>query len=606
MGGVVLIETAIPQEREVHIDGSFFSQSFNDYGFDDRVQGYKGFASYGDKIGDWSLYLSYNHLQNDSQPQSFYYAADSAGEGATSVSGGIYGPDSKGVERLYFGDTGVIDTRTDNVKFKLGYETGAFSALLNLAYEDRQSETDRANSYLTDSAGQPFWGGVIEQDGNYYSVPAQRLNVSFADRDSLNLGLRLRTELSARASVEANISQFKILGDENRSSAVNPGHPDYSLQGQVSDYDDTGWSTFDIKLSLADFAIAGLDWISGARYENYKLNYRVYSSANYLAGSKDQLISASGGKTEIAALFSQFNWQISDAVDLALGLRYEDWGSRDGYYSEYDSSTQVLGIEAVPGNDMEKLSPKFSLGYRPASDWQLRYSLGRAYRFAIVEELFSQYEAYNSVSEANPTLQPENGLHQNLMLQKELGSGYLRLNLYQDRVKDVIESQTSILPGGTSIRTFIPVDEVRTRGIELIANARNFGLNNLDIRFNLAYTYSEIIANSADPDIVGKRFSRMPEWRGNLLATYHLSERWDIGGNVQYASDSYGLLDNSDTARNVYGAQDGYTRIGVKTQYAVNRQFSLGLGIDNITNEVAYVAHPWPGRTVYVNFSYDL
>lgn len=607
MGGVVLIETDIPQQREFHADGSFFVQDFDDYGFDDTVSGYKGFVSYGDKIGDFSLYLSYNHLQNDSQPQSFYYAGGAGGATAgTAVSGGIRGLDSQSNERLYFGDTGVVDTTTDNLKFKLGYELERFSALLNVAFEDRHSNTDQPNSYLTDASGSNVWGGVIEQDGELYSVPAQRLNVGNADRESLSVGLRLRGDLTDKIAIEANLSQFDILEDISRSSAVNPAHPDYSPAGQVSDYDDTGWRTFDLKLSVNDLAIEGLDLVTGARYEAYELNYSVYDSDDYAAGRKDRYASASGGKTSIAAVFAQFNWQLNDAWDMGLGVRYEDWQSEDGYYSDDDADTPAFDLVSVPGNGMSEFSPKFSLGYRPAPAWQLRYSLGRAYRFAIVEELFSQYEAYNAISEANPQLQPEDGLHQNLMIQRDLDTGYLRLNIYQDDIEDVIESQSTILPGGSSIRTFIPVDEVRTRGVEFIANASSLFVDQLDVRFNLAYTDSEILANAADPSIVGNQFPRMPRWRANLLATYHLTDRWDMGGSVQYASNSYGRLDNTDDASNVYGAQDDYTRLGLKTSYRVSDEFKVGLGIDNLTNDIAYVAHPWPGRTVYLNFSYDL
>jgi iron complex outermembrane receptor protein len=98
----------------------------------------------------------------------------------------------------------------------------------------------------------------------------------------------------------------------------------------------------------------------------------------------------------------------------------------------------------------------------------------------------------------------------------------------------------------------------------------------------------------------------MPRWRSNLMATYHLNNRWDISGNVQYADKSFGRLDNTDTAEGVMGAQDGYTRVGIKTTYDINNQMELGVGIDNLTNEVSYVAHPWPGRTLYLNFSYTL
>ncbi|MCE3254466.1 MAG: TonB-dependent receptor, partial [Cellvibrio sp.] len=77
-------------------------------------------------------------------------------------------------------------------------------------------------------------------------------------------------------------------------------------------------------------------------------------------------------------------------------------------------------------------------------------------------------------------------------------------------------------------------------------------------------------------------------------------------GNVQYADKSFGRLDNTDTAEHVMGAQDGYTRLGVKTTYDFSDQLELGFGIDNLTDELSYVAHPWPGRTMYLSLSYDM
>lgn len=116
---------------------------------------------------------------------------------------------------------------------------------------------------------------------------------------------------------------------------------------------------------------------------------------------------------------------------------------------------------------------------------------------------------------------------------------------------------------------------------------------------------SSVDFDSAD-SLEGNTYPRMPEWRGNILSTYHLSSDWSLSANLQYASDSFGRTDNTDTEDNVYGAQDTYLRTGIKTDYQVNDSWKLSLGIDNLSNTVAYVAHPWPGRTAYLNFSYEL
>ena len=85
-----------------------------------------------------------------------------------------------------------------------------------------------------------------------------------------------------------------------------------------------------------------------------------------------------------------------------------------------------------------------------------------------------------------------------------------------------------------------------------------------------------------------------------------MSDRWDVGGGVRYASNSYGDLDNADTATGVFGAHDAYTQIGLKTNYRLDSGVRLSLGVDNLTDEVTFVHHPWSGRTVYMEAAVDL
>ncbi len=605
MGGVVLIESAIPQEREFHVDTSYFSQSFDAYGFDDTVTGHKAFFSYGDKIGDTSVYFSYNRLDSESQPQTFYYGGGTSASNLTTVTGGIAGNDERSNLRTFFGDTGVQDTLTDNYKLKIGQEFGQWQALLNIAYEDRFNGANSPNSYLTDGAGNTVWSGNVIQNGVAFNAPTSRLGVSEQERDSLSVGLRMRGPITESIVFEANVNQFEVLRDETRSSFANPADSAYSLAGQVNDFGDTGWSSAEAKLYFDDLGVDGLGLILGARHDAYELNMDVYSSANYSTGEFTAFTSRSGGETQLNALFAQMNWDVNAQWDLGLGARWESFESDNGYFSRDDATTPQFDVVSVPKTSRKEVSPKFSVGYQPVEQWRFAYALGKAYRFPIVEELFSQYSAYNAISVANPELQPEDGLHQNLMLERDVAGGTVRVNLFQETIKDVIESQSENLPGGLSVRTFIPVDEIETRGVEFIANIDDLAIDNLDVRFNMVYTDSEIVKNNPDPSIEGNDYPRMPQWRGNLLLTYHISSQWDAGLNMQYASDSFGRNDNTDREDGVYGAQDGFTRLGLKTTYNFTNGVALGLGVDNVTDELAYVAHPWPGRTYYANLSYD-
>lgn len=613
MGGVVLIETAIPQALEIHSDVTYFNQSFDAYGFDDSVDGYKAFFSLGNKLGGLHYYFSLNHLDNESQPQTFRGASHSPDAGSDSVNGGVFGLDAREsngepVSLLFYGDTGVVETRTDNAKFKIGYSTDDWDTLLNIAFEDRASE-NTGNSYIRDTSGQVLWAGAdVVQDGQAFSFNSGRIGASALERESLSVGVRIKGQLNDDWKIEANINQFDILKDVSKSSRLHPLDPTFDNTGDVAEFDDSGWQTAELKFSGEDIIVDGLKFTAGFRHENYSLNERVYASDDYRAGATTNATSASGGKTSVNSVFTQANWQINRRWQGAMGLRYEHFRSYDGYYSDDDSQTSQLDVVNVPRSSHTKLSPKLSLGYVPHDTWLVRYSLAKAYRFPIAEELFSRFERLNSSSVSNPGLQPEKGLHHNLMFNKDNAYGYLRVNVFQETINDAIESQTDHVSGA---RTFVPIDEVETWGIEFIANQNGVLHEALDIRFNLTWLDAEIVDNrsaeGSNPtaSLEGNTYPRMPKWRGNVLATYHLSEQWRVGGSVRYASDSYGRLENDDRVDNVYGAQDAYTRLALKTSYDLSEQFQLSFGIDNLTNDVDYVAHPWPGRTLYASFSFD-
>ncbi len=621
MGGVILIETALPQERKVHVDLDYFVQDFSAYGFSDTLDGYKTFVSYGDtfrseNLGDFSIYLSYNRLENKSQPQSYYFDSKRTLANATPVSGLITDQDVYGKPAYYFGDTGVEQAVTDNFKIKLGYDFENWSSLLNIAYEDRNTLRDTPNSYLRSNAGDTVWSGNFIQDGVAITVPASRLGASELDRRSLSTGLRIKGELNEHTRFEANMSDFRILEDNNRASSHALQDPLFKNRGLTTNYEDTGWQTLEGKFTFSDIGVDGLELITGARYEAYELNLDTYNSARWTKGDFAGYTGRSGGKTNISAAFVQANWDINDRWDIALGGRYERWQSEGGYFSKDVAATPEYDLVDVADASSNQFSPKFSLGYIPADTWLVRYSLAKAYRFPIVEELFAQSQSYSSAVEARPDLKPENGLHHNLMLEKQFDAGYARINIFTETVKDAIESQTTLLPSGSpvpSVTTFSAVDEVETDGVELILNRYGVLVPELDIRFNIAYTKSIITDNSTvedtnpnAPSIEGNDYPRMPRWRSNLMATYHATDRWDLSANVQYADKSFGRLQNDDTAENVMGAQDGYTRIGVKTTYDLNDNLEVGFGIDNVTDEISYVAHPWPGRSYYLSLSYDL
>ena len=602
MGGVVNIETAIPTERKVHLQTSFFRQDFEYLGYKESLNGSKQFLSYADSFDDFTLYFSYNHLKNDGHPQTFRFArldaTDEADGDETTVTGGLLDLDEYGDPALYFGNTGVSESDTNNYKIKLGYDFGQWSSLLNIAYEDRTNTTQAANNYLTDTNGDAIWSGDFIQDGHLFRVRESNFSESELDRRSLLIGFRLIGELNENWTLEGDFSNFEVLEDQTRSSNASRLSPQYTLDGRIREYDNTGWSTYQLKLKNDQFfGKEFLGFSAGVSREQYDLEINNYDSTNYLAGDKTALRNNgnSGGSTSLSAIYAQLDWDLNRHWNTVVGLRQEKWKSNDGFY----------GSQLHIDREESRFSPKFSLSYQSDSAWRMQYSLAKAFRFPIVEELFQNERRTTGTSLANANLEPEDGVHQNLMWQYNLDKGYLRANYFAETIEDVIVSQRTIVDN-ISVSTFIPIDKVETQGIELIYNQLGLLGDRLDLRYNMTYLDSEIVRNSANIDIEGKTPPRMPHWRANLMATFHLNSDWNIGTSLRYASNSFGDLDSADIASNVFGSQDKYFFVNLKANYQVNENTKISAGVDNVFDELAFVHHPWPQRTYFLDLSFTL
>lgn len=596
MGGVVNIKSKTPTERKVSINGALFSQSYERLEQDDNFSGGRYSLSYGEQLGDLTIFAFYNHLENEGHPQTHFYSAPVQADNTPNVSGAIPGTDIYENPAIYYGDSGTDEAVTDLFKLKLGYEWQQYQWRLTVAHEDRESYQQPRN-FVVDGSGNPVWRGNVNRDGTVFNINPGRFAVNDQNRSSLLIGSGVSGPLGANWTFDLNLSDFRILEDENRNSGISPDDPLSSNSGRVTEYDDTGWRTFDLNIGT-DTLTDSISVVMGLQQSDYRLGLYDYNSENYRAGEKNSLRTASGGETITRAAFIQTGWQFTDRADIALGARYEQWRAENGFIGNENE------MERHPDREESGVSPKFSAGYAIADNWLLRYSLARALRFPIVEELYQNVSSTTSVTEGAVSLKPEDGIFHNLLLEKTLQSGYVRLNFFHDVIDDAIYAHRGRLED-IDLNTFLSVDEVTTNGAELALNIDGFVTSNTNIKFNVAYADAEITENRFNPAYIGKQFPRMPKWRSNLLLSWRFGNGFDFSTGLRYASNSYGELDNSDTAREVYGAQDDYLFVNVKAGWQINKHANVALGMDNINNDVAYVAHPWPARTLYLEAGYD-
>jgi len=605
MGGVVNMETKIPNQQEFHFEGSMFLQDFNEVGFDDNQSGGRLFGSYGNKFGDFSLYTSWIHLENNSQPMDFRFSSQGTPDGSEEeVSGGMTGVNSTGSPVINFGDTGRQAANTDQFKVKLGYDFGEWFGLFNVAFEDRDTIRDAANNYVVSNvSGEPVWSGNVVQDGIRININGSSLTEDESYRQNLLLAGRLQGPVTDSWWMELNLSYYEMLKDERLSSLQHPDNPAYTPAGRVRAYDDTGWKTADLKFETDEFlGREDLEWVSGYSFATYSMKLTDYDSPDYMAAIKGERRNSSGGKTNTHALFGQLGWSLNNQWDMVIGARQEFWNSRNGFLYNFRTND----IQDHSNRSESRFSPKFSVGYTADTDWLFRYSIAKAYRFPIVEELFAYESNTVGTALADVTLEPEDGLHHNLMFQRNIddGNGYVRLNLMYEEVDNVIFIQSGTVDN-ILIRTFLPVSEVTTKGAELVFTQKNLLDSNLDLRFNLTLMDSEITQNVFNTSIEGNDFPRLPTWRGNVVATYHVTDKWDVGGGIRFASKGFQQLDNSDIASETYGVMDKYTFVNLKTNYQYNEHVRVSLAVDNLFNDLAYVNHPYPLRTVFVEAALD-
>ncbi len=239
-------------------------------------------------------------------------------------------------------------------------------------------------------------------------------------------------------------------------------------------------------------------------------------------------------------------------------------------------------------------SPKASLSFDITNDRALRASIGHAYRFPTVGELFQEQINGISIINNNPNLKPEDDLSKELTAEWAHGNGSYRFTLFQDDVKNTIFNQTNttVIPNVTNFQN---IDKVRSRGAEVAYEGQDVSLRGLDLIANVAYTQSKIIANANNPASVGKYFYRIP-----LVARQSGDDLSRDRKARGHRGDA--LLETPVQHAHQYGHQSEHVRRHehvfrrrYELTYKPPRRTELGVGIDR-----RYYIHPYAGRTFYV------
>lgn len=593
LGATVQISTHTPERFEGDAGIQFFTQRFSQYGTHDSFNGFHANAYVGDKIGAFSYLVSVDRQDSKSQPLSFYTAARSTTRATSAdkpVTGAFFDRDQTGADRVVMGvnGEGITHTVQDQLKVKLGYDiTNTLQAQFTAAYwqQDRSSAT---GSYLRDAAGNVVSNGNVNIGGYRYVIPANAFAPGNGEDARWLYGLSLRTRNETGWNFSGVASLFDVSKDISRAASTAGSGP-----GTVTFGDGTGWRTLDLKADYRPQRLQGGHWVTfGYHYDNYKLSNTTYNTSDWEAAAVTGFNSAFAGKTETQALYAQDAWYFAQDWKLIPGLRFEHWRA-------YDGSRSVPGVALGYATRSESnWSPKLALEKAIGQDWLGRLSLGQAYRYPTVSELFQGRITGTSLVNNDPNLKPERSFSKDLTFERTLEASRFRVSLYEDDIRDALVNQTdtTVFPAVTSFQN---VDRVRTRGIELAYEAQDLFINGFDLSASGAYNHSKTLENAKNPASVGKYFYRIPQWRANLVGTYRITPAWSGTLAMTYSGRQYNTLDNSDVNPDTFGGTSSFLTFDVKLNYRPARNVRLALGIDNLTDQRYYVYHPYPGRTFY-------
>ena len=122
---------------------------------------------------------------------------------------------------------------------------------------------------------------------------------------------------------------------------------------------------------------------------------------------------------------------------------------------------------------------------------------------------------------------------------------------------------------------------------------------------NGAWIDSRTLRNLPNTLAEGVQFPRIPRWRINGNLRYALTGSVQASIGMRFASRP-----NTDLFGQQRGDTFGYTSelfaLDAKINWNVTDQFRVAAGVDNITNDRAWVFHPYPQRTVLIEAGWKL
>lgn len=606
IGAVVEINTRMPDRFTGSLSAQGSTHKFEQYATDDTFNAWQASATLGNRFGPLSFWLSATHTDSSSHPLGYATVARSTAAAQPAdpvVTGAINDVNRLAAPILVLGATSLEDQVQDNIKLKAAWDIGPSTRLaytVGLFLNDTDSDVD---TYLRNASGAAFYaGGPVNINGNRYTIAASAFSNSVytTDETQWSHNLSLTGKLGSDFDYRLVATVFDYDQSEQRLPSTALPAARAGGAGSIVLGDGTGWTTLDGK-GIWRFA-PGHELSFGLHGDEYKLQNERYATANWIDGQRGALTNASRGKTSTAAAWLQEAWDVSDAVTVVLGGRFESWKATDGVNFAASPALNVSQPEVKSDN----FSPKGSASWAFAPQWSAKASVGKAYRYPTVSELYQAITTGATLTVPNPNLRPEDALSTDWSIEHTLTDGNVRLTYFTEDIKDALISQSApLVVGSTQLFNYVQnIDKVESRGIELVAEKDNVLISGLSINGNITWVDSKTAKNSVFPAAVGKQTPGVPEWRATLVGVYRPDDHWAFTLAGRYFDRVFATIDNIDTVSHTYQGFEAFMTWDARVAYQFDANWTAALSLENFGNNDYFLFHPFPQRSASAELTY--
>ncbi|MBB4641868.1 TonB-dependent receptor [Rhizorhapis suberifaciens] len=611
MGGIINIITRDPKHTEVFTAVQGFVQPYDQFSTRDDYYGFSGEAGLGWKQKDrpFSVRLTGRFFRNDGHPMSFYGLTPVTGAAGMAVTGSIVDPEQARATAAGTGIPNAPGTATNPIfaaqsparitqnqaKLKVRYDDGNITGQFLFAFWHNEDSQTRPDCYLRDASGNVVCDGRVSVGSQTYT--ASGANFSKTLRDEFLTGLNLAAPFNDNTTARLSVSTYQIVRSDGFTSDGYAAGRDHG-PGVLAAQGPTGWWSGDLTI---ENKTAARELAFGFTVNHYETDQFRYSLGDWASDTGRTFSSRTFGKSRQLSGWAEARWLL-DPLTISMGVRYDNWRAFDG---------GLIGQQAnlrYASREQDAVSPSLSFEYLLDDATQLQLSLAMATRFPTVGELFQgslNGDGSFNAGSFDPNLRPERSKDANLLIAHHFGRLKLTGSAFYQQVKNTIFSFTGFNLNGVLTNNFKNIDCTRQYGLEMIAETHDWPLPGMNIDANAAYINAKTLRNDAAPTAEGAQFPRIPKWRFNANLRYAIADHLQGSLGMRYASrpntDLFGLQRGDG-----FGFTSELFALDARLNWDMTDHFRLSAGVDNITNDRAWVFHPYPQRTFLVEAGWRL